>query len=248
MKLRRPEITWEANKVVVCYERNQSVCFDYLSLPLEDLVIPGFDCSEFNQMVNGVRYVPKQFVKNFKCRNDDPPGYQRCRAINLLKVYPNSFNIVCNSFCIIAYRYIHDGMGSIKEIEDLYQRVTNLELSGDFYYRWITSVWTALAHSYVKAGNNEMALDTFNKVHTYDSIKSWPSALVNILGACFVTNQSRDYSVETYTTAIENFKVKSTYSLSEIIVGSRILKVIMGDNSVQVPPLYKEAYSFLKIR
>ena len=246
MKLKNPEIRWKENSVGIFCKERSPIFFDYKSLPERDLVIPGFDCSEFNWMINRIRFDPNKFVKNFKSRNGEAPGYQRCRALALISTYPDNFNILCNAFCILAYRYILNGMGTIKEIEDLYKKINELETDKDgaFHYRWLTSVWTALAHSYVKSGNRKMALDAFNKVHSYKTIKEWPSALVNILGACFVTGQSEEYSVAIYNTAIQNFNVKSSQNLSEILVGSRILKVIMGDESLDVPPLYLKAENF----
>ena len=244
MKLKSPTIRWKANSVIIFCEETKADSFDYDSLPNDDLVIPGFDCSEFNQMINKVRFdSSKPFVKEFKSRSQDPPGYQRCRALCLLETYPNSFIVTCRAFCILAYRYILNGMGSIKEIENVYKEVDKFEIDGDsdFHYRWITSVWTALAHSYVKAGNYKMAFSTFDKIHCYKTIKQWPSALVNIMGSCFVTDQSKEYSTGLYNDAIQNFNVKSEQNLAEIMVGTRILKAIMGDKNIRVPALYLTA-------
>jgi hypothetical protein len=99
-----PNISWEENSVLITYQDSQ-ISYNYSLLPDTDVVITGLDLDDFNAMLESIRYDPKRFVKNFKNRNVDPPGYQRCRALNIARIYPNHFNIVSQSFCTLAYRY-----------------------------------------------------------------------------------------------------------------------------------------------
>ena len=245
-----PNISWEENSVLITYQDSQ-ISYNYSLLPDTDVVIQGLDLDDFNAMLESIRYDPKRFVKNFKNRNDDPPGYQRCRALNTARIYPNHFNIVSQSFCTLAYRYLYDDMGSIKELENMYKELRGFKEIEDphaskFNYRWSTSIWTALAHCYVKEGNAKAALELFNKVHSFAHITLWPSAVVNILGACYVTHQSEEYSKELYKAAIRHHEIENIYAISEIIHAARILEVIMGNNNKGIPLLYAEANDLLK--
>jgi pentatricopeptide repeat protein len=251
----KAEISWEENSVVITYQ-DTKLTYCYSSLPDVDLVIPGVNLDEFNQMVERVRFDPKNFLANFSGRNDGPEGYQRCRGLALARTYPNSFNRMSQAFCMLAYRYIHDNMGTIKELESFYETLCGFKEIGDPYwgkhtYRWITSVWTALAHCYVKERQADKALMFFNKVHSFAKITLWPDASVNVLGACYVTGQSEDRSIEIYEAAVCEIKIagpRKDSRLTQIINSSAILKAIMGNGDEKVPPLYKKAYSFLKIR
>lgn len=249
-----PDISWKEHGVLITYQ-DSKLSYSYSSLPDSDLIIPGVDLDEFNQMMESIRYNPKEiFVKNFLNRNDDPPGYQRCRALNLARIYPNHFNIVSQSFCTLAYRYIHDNMGSINELENMYKKLQgfkefNNPHSSKIAYRWTTSIWTAMAHCYVKEGNANAALKLFNKIHSYADITFWPFAIVNIIGACHVTGQSVEYSKKIYETAIHMYDIQNVHNLSEIIQASRILEVIMGSNGVgakEINGLYVKAKDLLK--
>ena len=245
-----PNISWKENEVLITYQ-DTKLSYHYSSLLDSDLNIPGLDLDEFKQMVESIRYNPKHFVKNFKNRNDDPPGFQRCRALNLARIYPNRFNIVSQSFCSLAYRYLYDNMGSIKELENMYKELRCFKeiedpCAGEFNYRWSTSIWTALAHCYVKEGNGSTALELFNKVHSFAHITLWPSAMVNILGACYVTDQSVEYAEELYKAAIRHHEIENIYGISEIIHASKILEVIMGKDNRGIPLLYLEANDLLK--
>lgn len=246
-----PSVSWKKNKVFIIYSGTQ-LSFDYSSLPDTDLIIPGVDLDEFNQMLDNLRYNPEKFVRNFIARNDDPPGYQRCRAINLARIYSDEFNIVSQSFSTLAYRYLYDDMGSIDELESLYKDLQGFKEFGDPYsgkhsYRWTTSIWTALAHCYVKEGDAEAALKLFNKVHSYGDIKLWPTAMVNVLGACYVTGQSEEYSIKIYENALREFEILSLVDrVGVIIQASRILGAIMGKPPVNISLLYVKANDLLK--
>ena len=117
-----PNISWKENHVLITYQDTE-LSYSYSSLPDRDLVIPEVDLDEFNKMLEAIRYDRKklgnsvwmEFVKNFKGIND-PPGYQRCRSFLLAQMYPDRFDIVSQSFCTVAYRYVYDDMGSIKEL------------------------------------------------------------------------------------------------------------------------------------
>ena len=246
----KPDISWKENSVHITYQDTQ-LSYNYYSLPDSDLVIPGLDLDDFNQMLESIRYNPQRFIRNFTGRNDDPPGFQRCRAINLARIYPSKFDIVSKSFCILAYRYIYNDMGSINELENIYKKLQRFKEFGDphsskYSYRWTTSIWTALAHCYVKEGNAKSAFKIFNEIHSYASIEIWPSAIVNILGACYVTEQSIDYAKKIYETAIHKYEITRVERLSEIIAASVILEVIMGKNRVKCPRLYIKAKDLLK--
>lgn len=245
-----PNISWKEHSVVITYQDTE-LSYAYSSLPDSDLIIPGLDLNEFNQMMESIRFNPKKFERNFNGRNDDPPGYQRCRAINLARIYPNDFNKVSESFCTLAYRYIHDNMGSIKELENLYKELQGFKEfddphSGEYSYRWTTSIWTALAHCYVKERNGSSALNIFNKIHSYADITFWPSAIVNILGACYVTGQSEEYSKKIYETAIHKYIIHNPHKLYEIIGASNILGLIMGKDDADINGLYVKAHELLK--
>jgi len=245
-----PNISWKENSVFITY-KDTKLSFDYSSLPDNDLIIPGLDLDEFNRMLEGLRYNPKRFVRNFKGRNDDPAGYQRCRAFLLAQIYPDKFEVVSQSFCTLAYRYIYDDMGSIDELESLYKDLQGFKEFNDpywrkFTYRWITSIWTALAHCYVKERNVNEALNFFNKIHSFADIKLWPAAMVNVLGACYVTGQDAEYSKEIYEAAIHNFEIVLVDRLSVIIAASAILETIMGKDNVRCPRLYTKADDLLK--
>ena len=245
-----PKISWKENSVLITYQ-DTTLSYDYSLLPDTDLIIPGLYLDDFNAMLESIRYDPKEFVRNFTGRNDDPPGFQRCRAINLARIYPSKFDIVSQSFCILAYRYIYDDMGSINELEKIYKKLQGFKefddpYSGKSNYRWITSVWTALAHCYVKEGNSKAALEIFNKVHSFAHITLWPSAIVNVLGACYVTGQSVEYSKELYKAALRKHEIENIYGISEIIHAAKILEVIMGKPRVNISLLYIEANDLLK--
>ena len=245
-----PNISWKENKVFIIYSGTQ-LSFEYSSLPDSDLIIPGLDLDEFNQMLDDLRYNPKKFVRNFKGRNDDSTGYQRCRALLLARIYPDKFEVVSQSFCTLAYRYIYDDMGSIDELESLYKDLQSFKEFNDpywgkFTYRWITSIWTALAHCYIKEGDAEAAFKIFNKIHSFADIKLWPAAIVNILGACYVTGQSAEYSKKIYESAIHEYEIVLVDRLSVIIAASAILETIMGKDNVKCPRVYTKANNLLK--
>jgi len=246
----KAKITWKENEVTLTYSEGE-LSFDYESLPDTDLIIPGLELDKFNQMVEELRYNPKKFAKNFKARDPGEPGYQRCRAFALKRIYPDNFNVMCQSFCILAYRYVRDDMGSIDELESFYKDLQGFKKFNDPYsgkhsYRWTTSIWTALAHCYVKEGNAESAFKIFNKIHSFGNITLWPSAVVNVLGACWVTGQSEEYSKKIYETAIHMYDIKNVYKLSEILAAGRILQSIMGMDNNWILPLYVKANDLLK--
>ena len=253
-----PNISWEENEVLITYNDTE-LSYRYSSLPDSDLVIPGLDLDEFNKMLEAIRYDRKnlgnsawmEFVKNFKGVND-PPGYQRCRAFLLAQMYSDRFNIASQSFCVIAYRYLYDDMGSIKELESLYKDLRCFKEFGDPHsgkldYRWTISVWTALAHCYVKEGNGAGALNIFNKIHSFADITLWPGAIVNVIGACYVTGQSVEYSTKIYEAAIHAYDIRNEYNLSDIIRASEILHELMGkDGPFSGSRLYLKANNLLK--
>tara|TARA_R100001510_G_C7656664_1_gene216935 strand:+ start:5228 stop:6001 length:774 start_codon:yes stop_codon:yes gene_type:complete len=249
--MKTPDVSWKENSVVITY-KDTEISYPYSSLPDSDLIIKGLDLSEFNQRLNDLRYHPDKFVRNFKGRNYDPAGYQRCRALILARIYPNQFEIVSQSFCTLAYRYLYNDMGSIDELEKLYKDLQSFNnfhdpCGGKYNYRWVTSIWTALAHCYVKEENSEEAFKFFDKVHSYADIKLWPTAMVNVVGACYVTGQSEEYSINIYEEALHKFEVLSLVSrLSVITTASRILEVIMGKEGVKCPTIYTKANSLLK--
>lgn len=265
----KPGITWKTNNVVITYQDTE-LSYEYSSLPDTDLLIPGLDLKEFNQMVERVREKELviidsiffhealsdsgEFIKNFKPlgpRNSLPAGYQRCRALAMARMYPDSFNIMSKSFCIFAYRYILDEMGSIDEVESLYKDLRGFKEFNDphlskFNYRWATSVLTALAHCYVKAGDGKKALNIFNKTHSFGDITLWPGSIVNAMGACYVTNQSVEYSRKIYETALHAYDIKSAFNVTDIIRASEILRRIMGKDNNRLVPLYEKANDLLK--
>ena len=253
MKEKIPNISWEENSVLITYQDTE-LSYHYSSLPDTDVIIPGLDLDEFNQMLESIRYDPKRFVKNFKNRNDGPPGYQRCRALNIARIYPNRFDIVSQSFCILAYRYLRDDMGSIKELENMYKELRSFKEFEDpnstgINYRWTTSIWAALAHCYVKEGNGVAALELFNKVHSFAHITLWPSAMANVLGSCYATGQSAEYSKGLYKAAIKKHEIKNIHGISEIIAAAKILEAIMGkprSNISDLRLLYIKANDLLK--
>lgn len=164
----------------------------------------------------------------------------------------NEFNTASKSFCTSAYRYINDDAGSIKELENLYKELQDFSefsdpYSGKYSYRWTTSIWTALAHCYVKEGNATAALNIFNKIHTYGDIKLWPTTILNVLGACYVTGQSEEYSIKIYENALREFEILSLVSrVSVIIDASNILGLIMGNDDMKISGLYTKANDLLK--
>ena len=142
-------------------------------------------------------------------------------------------------------------MGSIDELESFYNDLQGFKefndpYSGKFSYRWITSIWTALAHCYIKEGDAEAAFKIFNKIHSFADIKLWPAAIVNILGACYVTGKDAEYSREIYEAAIHEYEIVRVDRLSEIIAASAILETIVGKENVKCPRLYTKANDLLK--
>ena len=164
----------------------------------------------------------------------------------------NGFNTASKSFCTTAYCYINDDTGSIKDLENMYNDLQGFSefsdpYSGKFNYRWTTSIWTALAHCYVKEGNAVSALNIFNKIHSYGDIKLWPTTILNALGACYVTGQSEDYSIKIYESALREFEILSLVSrVSVIIDASNILGLIMGNTDMKISSLYVKANDLLK--
>jgi len=246
-----PKISWRENEVLITYNGTK-LCYNYSSLPDSDLNIAGVDLDEFNAMLESIRYDPdpKKFVRNFPRQNDDPVGFQRCRALNLAQIYSTNFRILSMAFCTLAYRYIYNDMGSIDELESFYKDLQGFKQFEDpnsigSSYRWTTSIWNALGHCYVKEENGKAALNIFNKTHSFADITLWPGSIVNVMGACYVTDQSVEYSRKIYETALHAYDIKNTCNLSDIICASEILQRIMGDNK-HIPLLYVKGKDLLK--
>lgn len=250
-----PKISWKENEVLITYNGNK-LCYNYSSLPDRDLNIAGVDLDEFNAMLESIRYDPdpKKFVRNFTRHNHDPPGFQRCRALALAQIYSTNFRILSMAFCTLAFRYNYNGLGSIDELERFYKDLQGFKEFEDhnsigINYRWTTSIWAALAHCYVKEGNGIAALELFNKVHSFAHITLWPSAMVNVLGSCYATGQSVEYSKGLYEAAIKKHEIKNIHGISEIIHAAKILEAIMGkprSNISDLRLLYVKANDLLK--
>jgi len=138
-----------------------------------------------------------------------------------------SFRVRGKAFCILAYRFMNDNLGSSTDLymRDLWMK-ENLpeDMTDKFNYRWVTSYLLAMAYVYYGLGRSEYSRKYLNTLVDCGEIEVMPTTVVNSVGACLALGR-HNYALEIYSRALKSIEFTNEFQFCDIELASCLARL-----------------------